>query len=192
MVTINPLINKYLNSMKIDINKLKQNFSYDPNYLNKMQKDLLFLKDSAISNYIEMNNTKIDSFLTNCAPIKNQFNYSNKKTISIPDDIMQLIRNCRTSLMQESIYNNLNKKNELRKINYLEENNNIKENLSNYKGKNVKIINRNKSFNNIKIKINKEINEFQNIYGKRNYDALFNKTKNCPLNYNIGKKNISK
>ena len=185
MVKLNQIINKYLNSMKIDINKLKQNFCYDTNYLDKMQKDLLFLKDSAISNYIEMNNSKIDSFLTNCAPIRNQINYSNKRTIPIDDNLIKLISNCRISLMQESIYNNLNNKNEIKKDNYLEENYNIKESIDNYKNKNIKIINRNKSFifnNDIKKRMN---NEFKNIYGPKNYAALFKKDKNSPLNCNI-------
>ena len=210
MTKLNKIIHKYLNSKKIDINRLKQKFSYNPNYLNKMTLDLLFLKDSAISNYIEINNSKIDPFLTNCAPIKNQFNYSSKKTISIPVEQMKLIRDCRTFLLQESLFNNLlnsNNKNDVHINNYFEENNKINNynlNLKNDISKCKNFKNRNKSsiMNNHNKKLinengilhNKQINELKFIYGPKNYDALFKKSRNIPLNYSvkIGKNNYFK
>ena len=100
---LNKIMDKYLISGKIDINNIKEKYIYDKNYLNKMKEDLLFLKDSAISKHIEMNNSKIDSFLTNCAPNSNKYNINNRITIPIPEEHMKLIKELRYSLLQEDL-----------------------------------------------------------------------------------------
>ena len=203
---LNKIMDKYLISGKIDINNMKEEYIYDRNYLNKMKEDLLFLQDSALSKHIEMNNTKIDPFLTNCAPNANKYNLNNRITIPIPDEHMKLIRELRYSLLQEDLSNNSNDKFDNNKINtyYIENYNNnknkirYKNNYNNnyYEGTNLNKI-RNNSFigNNQKIKkkglfvgdinANRKMHELKNIYGPKNYDVLFlNKNKNYHLNYN--------
>ena len=51
-----------------------------------MKEDLFFLKNSTLSTFIEMDNSEIDPFLTNCAPTKNKF--SNSKKIKIQFQMM--------------------------------------------------------------------------------------------------------
>ena len=69
-----------------------------------------FLKNSALSTFIEMNNTNIDPFLTNCAPVQNGIK-SNKRVIPITDDIMKLITYSRYELLQETVLDNIEKDN---------------------------------------------------------------------------------
>ena len=64
----------YSKSGKWDVTKIRPDYSYDPKYLFKMKNDLLFLKNSKLSLYIEMNNSELDAFLTNCAPSSNEIN----------------------------------------------------------------------------------------------------------------------
>ena len=52
MIHLNKIIGKYVSFGKINVTKIKEEFSYNPTYLNKMKTDLLFLQDSAISRYI--------------------------------------------------------------------------------------------------------------------------------------------
>ena len=203
---LNKIIDKYLISGKIDINNIKEKYIYDKNYLNKMKEDLLFLKDSAISKHIEMNNSKIDSFLTNCAPNSNKYNLNNRITIPILEEHMKLIKELRYSLLQEDLSKKSNDKYDNNKINtYCIENYNnnknkirYKNNYNNnyYEGGYLNKI-RNNSFvgNNQKMKrrdlfvgdinANRKMNELKNIYGPKNYDVLFlNKNKNYRINYN--------
>ena len=203
---LNKIMDKYLSSGKIDINNIKEEYIYDKNYLNKMKEDLLFLQDSALSKHIEMNNSKIDPFLTNCAPNANKYNLNNKITIPIPEEHMKLIKELKYSLLQEELSNNSNDKFDNNKINtyYIENYNNnknkirYKNNYNNnyYEGRYLNKI-RNNSFvsNNQKIKIkglfvgdinaNRKMHELKNIYGPKNYEGLFlNKNKNYRINYN--------
>ena len=69
---VNKLLSYYSDSGKFNINKIRMEYLYDPNYLSKMKDDLFFLKNSVLSYYIEMNNNEIDPFLTNCAPTQNK------------------------------------------------------------------------------------------------------------------------
>ena len=94
----------YSKSGKWDVTKIRPDYSYDPKYLFKMKNDLLFLKNSKLSLYIEMNNSELDAFLTNCAPSSNEINNNNDKiTIPIRDDIMKLITESRYALLQETV-----------------------------------------------------------------------------------------
>jgi hypothetical protein len=52
----------YSHLEKINKKIIKAEYSYDPNYIYKMQDDLLFLKESALSKYFEMDNKYIDPF----------------------------------------------------------------------------------------------------------------------------------
>ena len=103
IIKVNQLSTYYSNSGKFDTNKIKPEYSYDPKYLFKMKEDLLFLKNSTISDYIEMNNTEIDAFLTNCAPNKNKNEDNKKIIIPISDDVMKLIVESRYALIQETV-----------------------------------------------------------------------------------------
>ena len=50
-----------------------------------------------------MENTEIDPFLTNCAPIPNKISNNTKIKIPISDDLMKLITESRYALLQETI-----------------------------------------------------------------------------------------
>ena len=101
----------YSNLEKINKKIIKQEYDYDPNYIYKMQDDLLFLKESSFCNYFEMDNKYIDPFLTNfCAQNLNQ---SNKNTISNNNDIIGLINESRYDLFQKKIFDKINMKNKI-------------------------------------------------------------------------------
>ena len=76
-----------------------------------MKKDLLFLRDSILNTFIEMNNDEIDPFLTNCAPRLDKSEQNSIKKIEIPisDDMMKLISESRYALMQEIVLDNIEK-----------------------------------------------------------------------------------
>ena len=107
---VNQLTTYYTFSKKFNMNKLNPEYAYDPQYLYKMKDDLKSLKNSTLSNFIEMNSTEIDPFLTCCD--SNQFgNKGNKIVIPISDDIMKLIIESRYELLQETVFNNNDKDN---------------------------------------------------------------------------------
>ena len=89
---------------------MKPEYSFDSKYLFKMKNDLKFLRDSALSVFIEMNNTEIDPFLTNCAPNPNRIK-STKRMIPISDDVMKSIIESRYLLLQETVLDNIDKEN---------------------------------------------------------------------------------
>ena len=105
---VNQLITYYTFSKKFNMNKLKPEYAYDSQYLYKMKDDLKFLKNSALSDFIEMNNTEIDPFLT-CCDINQLGIKGNKIIIPISDDIMKLIIESRYELLQETVFNNIDK-----------------------------------------------------------------------------------
>ena len=110
IIKVNHIISYNTNSGKFNINKIKPEYSYDPRYLFKMKEDLKFLKNSALSTFIEMNNSSIDPFLTNCAP-NNKGVKSSRIVIPISDDIMKLIIQSRYELLQETVLDNIEKDN---------------------------------------------------------------------------------
>ena len=91
---------------------MKPEYSFDSKYLFKMKNDLKFLRDSALSVFIEMNNTEIDPFLTNCAPTPNRIK-STKRMIPISDDVMKSIIESRYLLLQETVLDNIDKDNNI-------------------------------------------------------------------------------
>lgn len=114
----------YSNSGKFDTRKIHPDYSYDPQYLFKMKEDLLFLRNSTLKTFIEMNNSEIDAFLTNCAPTLNKINSSKKIKIPISDDVMKSITEARYALLQETVLANVDKDetNNARSTNFFEEN----------------------------------------------------------------------
>ena len=108
IIKVNHIISYSTNSGKFNFIKIKPEYSYDPRYLFKMKEDLKFLKNSALSTFIEMNNSSIDPFLTNCAP-SNKGAKSSKIVIPISDDIMKLIIQSRYELLQETVLDNIEK-----------------------------------------------------------------------------------
>ena len=108
IIKVNHIISYSTNSGKFNITKIKPEYSYDPRYLFKMKEDLKFLKNSALSTFIEMNNSSIDPFLTNCAP-SNKGVKSSRIVIPIADDIMKLIIQSRYELLQETVLDNIEK-----------------------------------------------------------------------------------
>ena len=98
----------YSNLDKINKKIIKQDYSYDPNYIYKMQDDLLFLKESTLSKYFEMDNKFIDPFLTNFLSIATD---SNKNAVQNSDDILTLINESRYSLIRKKIFDKINTSN---------------------------------------------------------------------------------
>ena len=93
---------------------IKDDYTYDPNYINKMQDDLLFLKESSLGKYFEMDNKYIDPFLTNfCTEAKG----SNKKTVSNSNDIIGLINESRYALIQKKIFDKISQSNNTKELN---------------------------------------------------------------------------
>ena len=191
IIKVNQLSAYYSNSGKWDVTRIKPDYSYDPKYLTKMKDDLVFLRSSNLSNYIEMNNTDIDAFLTNCAPAPNKAN-SDKIKIPIADDIMKLITESRYALLQEAVISSVEedrnykmKRNDvlegnykrgssMNKIRYLEEekykmnNPSFKINVSN----NSKIKN---NYDPYPKNMSRYLLELKNIGGKNRYNHLFYK-----------------
>ena len=185
MINLKNILNKYLNHQEIDISKIKQNFSYDPNYLNKMDKDLFFLKDSSISKYIEVNNYKIDPFLINCVPNRNKINYTKKINIPIPEEQIKLIKELKYALSQEEKTNYPNNIDSFRINKYFEDNINVKKN-DNKDYYEANYLNDNKSLyriNSIKTG-NKNFNEKEANISQRTYELNNSNGKiNYPINY---------
>ena len=104
----------YSHLEKINKKIIKAEYSYDPNYIYKMQDDLLFLKESALSKYFEMDNKYIDPFLTNfCTEAKG----NNKKTVSNSNDIIGLINESRYALIQKKIFDKISQSNNTKELN---------------------------------------------------------------------------
>ena len=108
---VNQLITYYIFAKKFNMKKLNPEYAYDPQYLFKMKDDLKFLKNSALSTFIEMNNSEIDPFLTCCdsSQLGLKGIKGNKIIIPIPDDVMKLIIESRYELLQETVFNNMEK-----------------------------------------------------------------------------------
>ena len=98
----------YSNLNKITKKIIKTEYSYDPNYLYKMQDDLLFLKESTLSKYFEMDNKYIDPFLTNFCSISKD---TNKATVSNSTDIIGLINESRYILLQKKMFDKISQNN---------------------------------------------------------------------------------
>ena len=107
IIKVNQMSAYYSNSGKFDLSKIKPDYSYEPTYLFKMKNDLFFLKTSTLSTFIEMNNSEIDAFLTNCAPAPGKLGSSQKIKIPISDDLMKLITESRYALLQETVLANV-------------------------------------------------------------------------------------
>ena len=108
LIKVNKIIAYYTTSGKFNIKQLKPEYSFDPKYLYKMKEDLKFLKNSALNTFIEMNNSNIDAFLTNCAPSSKGVK-EKKIVIPLPDDVMKMIIQCRYELLQETVLDNIEK-----------------------------------------------------------------------------------
>ena len=179
ILKIKNIINKYLKEGRIDINKVKQKYYYDENYLYKMKNDILFLKDSEISKYIEMNNYSLDLFLTNSAPNPNKVNIFKKLTIPISEEYLYKIRELRKELLIDAPFNNLSNINEYK-------NNNRNKSLYNslQKRRMNKLSERNIKINHLTYELNMKEN--------KDNKALFIQNKNnFPLNY-INSFNVKK
>ena len=188
-IKLKKIINKGLNRGDIDIDIIKKNYLYEPKYLNKMKMDLFFLKDSAISNYIEMNNDKIDPFLLNCAPNRYKVdNFNRKITIPIEDEYIRIIKELNNSLVYIEDLNN-NNNNSTKTYTYR---------INNYfEDKNRKYFNNNNKplYNSIKkikkkelhvgdLNINRKTYELKISHGNKYYDIFSKKIKNIKSNNN--------
>jgi hypothetical protein len=215
IIKVNQISAYYSNSGKFDTSKMKSEYSYDPKYLFKMKEDLLFLRNSALSTFIEMNNSEIDAFLTNCAPSQNKIFNNNNTKIKIPisDDLMKLITECRYSLLQETVLASVDR-DEIASLNYKKNDyyeENLKRGNSSNKYRNMEdyqnrfyqrpFIMKNNSTkkkkntifqNNRSQNMSKYIYDLKNINGPSRYNNLFYKNSSTGGNARLmsGKKRI--
>ena len=203
IIKVNQLSIYYSNSGKFDTSNLRPEYSYDPKYLYKMKDDLLFLKNSTLSHFIEMENTEIDPFLTCCAPVPNKISNNTKIKIPIPDDLMKLIAESRYSLLQETLLSadkddtfNLNSRKLFinRGINMNSyRTRNFEEEKYKYNQNNLLMLNNNISIGNIStgkknsnpknLNMSRYIQNIKNVNGPTKYNQLF--LKNSPNNIRV-------
>ena len=166
--------NYLLTCNKIDINKLKNNYGYNKDYLIKLKNDLDFLAYSNINTIY--NFKKNDPFLVNLIPGKNDEDNQNKKFKKLPasEELISTINNSLYILTQEELLHKMKYKTDIKRnksngfeskehkyiyddtnpnTNNITKNNNLKNNNNNNnnsKGKNI---------NFFKIKSQKEYNK---------------------------------
>ena len=158
---IEEISKNYSNLEKVNKKIIKTEYSYDPNYIHKMQDDLLFLKESTLSKYFEMDNKYIDPFLTNFCSSTND---TNKKTVPNTNEILGLINESRYTLIQKKIFDKISQ-------------NNHKE--SNSEVKCFKTLSRNLS-----TKLNKKIEYKKDDKKENKLEKYLNHLKkNCPNRY---------
>ena len=197
-------INKVIlsNKEKWDLNEIKKKYLYEPNYLDKIKEDMVFLNNSILSKFIDINDSIFVPFL-NSSTIYSKDGNNNKIKLIIDGNLQTEINNLRYLLSKESINNNssintstnnMKIKKKIKKNNLTEIELNAQSNYNNnkiifnrfshndfqiYKIKNKKI--RKNTLSNINLKISQEI--FNQKKGK-NYNEIF-KT-NSPLFSSIG------
>ena len=196
IIKVNQISAYYSNSGKFDVSRIKPEYSYEPTYLFKMKNDLFFLKTSTLSTFIEMNNSEIDAFLTNCAPAPNKLESNQKVKIPISDDLMKLITESRYALLQETVLANVGEggmRNRKIDLYYVENNRRNEGKFRNVEEEQFKY-NQNKPIffvnNNIKKKNNfyqsqnmsKYIYDLKNVNGANRYNNLFYKNNNQQSN----------
>ena len=187
-------INNYLfTSDKIEINKLKNKYGYNKEYLLKMKNDLDFLSSSNINQIYNFKTN--DPFLLNLLPDKNKSEKNEKyKKIMASEELIKTINNSLFILAQEELLLKMKIKKELKKnktevLENAHKNNNIEfQNKNNYNEK--------KNINFVKLHSNKEYNKifFQNNKKNINLDNNFNnnrikKIKNLYFNNQLKNRN---
>ena len=196
-------INKVIlsNKEKWDLNEIKKKYLYEPNYLDKIKEDMIFLNNSILSKFIDINDSIYVPFLNSSTIYSKDVN-NNKIKIIIDGNLQKEINNLRYLLSKESINNssintstnNMKIKKKIKKDNLTEIELNAQSNCNKnkiifnrfshndfliYKSKNKK--KRNNTLSNFNLKISQEI--FNQKKGK-NYNEIF-KT-NSPLFSSIG------
>ena len=90
---------------KWDLTKIKKEYLFNNSYLLKMKDDLNFLRNTILKNYIEMNNTPFDAFLTNCS-IRNKDN-KDKIIIPLTEELSKIIEKCKYYIIQDQLLDNI-------------------------------------------------------------------------------------
>ena len=182
---IEKLSQNYSNLFLANKKIIKSDYSFDPNYINKMQDDLLFLKESALSKFFKMDNNYIDPFLTNfCTSTKE----SQKYTIDNPSEIIELINETRYILFRNKIAEKI----KINKDNNTIEPMNLKKFSRNFSSKiHRKFENKNNSIEKPEIKyIDKYMNNLKKS-SPRKYSKLFLTKKNSLKDIHNVKKQIN-
>ena len=165
---------------------IKDDYTYDPNYINKMQDDLLFLKESSLGKYFEMDNKYIDPFLTNfCTATRNTKKYS----IDNPIEIMRLINESRYILFKDKIFAKINSNKDMNNS----ESNSVKKYTRNFSSKFRRRIEYKNTNTNENVEINsidKYINDLKKLSPSK-YKQLFLKKKNSSRDIHNIKKQIN-
>ena len=102
---INIIIKELSKNKKINLQYLCNKYNYDGNYLLNINNDILFIKDTKISDYIEMNDFKdMDTFLVNCS-FNNKYSLNKKIIIPIEENLIKEINDCKFYIAQQNTTN---------------------------------------------------------------------------------------
>ena len=114
---IREILNHYSINGNFDFSKMNviYSYSYDPNYLLKMKKDMCFLENSPISKKIPINKKNLDAFIIDTN--------SKLKGIKISPHLIKAINRCRYILFEEAILSNMNNSNNINQMNFSCDNN---------------------------------------------------------------------
>ena len=174
------LNNYFITSGKIDINKLKKNYGYNPNYLIKMKNDLDFLIYSNIN--LIYNFKTNDPFLISLIPDNIEKGRRNFKKIDASEELLSTISNYLYILTQEELLYKIKFKKDIKR------NKSSGEFKSNNDDISVRIKNsNNKGNNNINYLKLKSKNEFNKLFFKHN--KIGDLSKNIYFNDNKLNKN---
>jgi hypothetical protein len=171
LIKIRENLNCFSIESKINIDIINTKFSFDNNYLSKMNSEISFLKNSEINKiFVKNNNEQLDTFLT-------MFNNKIKiddEIISdlIPQELLNNIDKCRYYMVQNRFWNNIKNRKHIK----------IKENNSNPKKIYNKFKENQKSFSNRYIDVNNTY--YMNIYLNKLKNKLGNNCNNMFLNSN--------
>lgn len=171
LIKIRENLNCFSLESKINVDIIYNKFSFDNNYLSKMNSEICFLKNSEINKmFTKKNNEPLDTFLT----IFNSKIKIDNEIISdsIPQELLIAIDKCRYYMVQNSFWNNIRNKNKFK----------VKENNTNSKKIYNKFKQNQNNFSNKYIDVNKSY--YMNIYLHKLKNKLGNDYNNIFLNSN--------
>jgi hypothetical protein len=171
LIKIRENLNCFSIESKINVDIINTKFSFDNNYLSKMNSEISFLENSEINKIlVKNNNEQLDTFLTL---------YYNKIKVGdeiisdlIPQELLNNIDKCRYYMVQNNFWNNIKNRKKFK----------IKENISNSK----KIYNKFKEIQKSSSKRYIDVNNtyYMNIYLNKLKTKLGNNYNNVFLNSN--------
>ena len=97
----------YVRKEKFNLDEINTQYLYDKKYFIKMNKDINFLEESNIKNYIYFSNYNSDTFFINCSTKLNNKKNDKKIVIPIDDDLMKAIKKAKFDIIQDIFFYNI-------------------------------------------------------------------------------------